>query len=326
MSAVSRRVFLVLAACCTMLGAQATLAEAWPTKPVKMVVGFAPGGGTDVVARVLAQRLTEMWGQQVIVENRPGATGVIGADSVAKAAPDGYTLLMGHVNSNAIAPNFFRKLPFDPIKDFIPVIYVGYVPNVLVVHPSVQAKSVEELIALAKSTPGQLTYASSGNGSTQHLAGEKFKVITGVDIVHVPYKGSGQALGDLLGGQVNMNFDTMPPILEPVKSKRLRALAVSTPQRVPQMPDVPTFAEVGMTGFDVTNWYGVFAPAGTPRDIVMKVNADILKAMQNPETRAKLEQVGTQLGGGTPEEFAVFVKSEIAKYAKLVKEANVKQE
>ncbi len=326
MSAISRRVFLVLAACCTMPGAQSALAEAWPTKPVKIVVGFAPGGGTDVVARVLGQRLTEMWGQQVIVENRPGATGVIGADSVAKAAPDGYTLLMGHVNSNAIAPNFFRKLPYDPIKDFAPVIYVGFVPNVLVVHPSVEAKSVQELVALAKSKPGQLTYASSGNGSTQHLAGEKFKLLTGVDIVHVPYKGSGQAIGDLLGGNVNMNFDTMPPILEPVKSHRLRALAVSTPQRVPQMPDVPTFNELGMTGFDITNWYGVFAPAGTPKDIVTKINADILKAMQNPETRAKLEQVGTQIGGGTPEEFAAFVKSEIAKYGKLVKEANIKQE
>jgi len=326
MSVVSRRAFLALTACCTLLGTQSALAEAWPTKPVKMVVGFAPGGGTDVVARVLAQRLTEMWGQQVIVENRPGATGVIGADAVAKSPPDGYTLLMGHVNSNAIAPNFFRKLPYDPLKDFIPVIYVGYVPNVLVVHPSVQAKSVEELVALAKSKPGQLTFASSGNGSTQHLAGEKFKLITGVDIVHVPYKGSGQAIGDLLGGNVSMNFDTMPPILEPVKSHRLRALAVSTPQRVPQMPDVPTFDEVGMKGFDVTNWYGVFAPAGTPKDIVMKVNADINKAMQNPETRAKLEQVGTQIGGGTPEEFAAFVKSEIAKYGKLVKEANIKQE
>ena len=326
MSAISRRVFLVLAACCTMLGARSALAEVWPTKPVKIVVGFAPGGGTDVVARVLGQRLTEMWGQQVIVENRPGATGVIGADSVAKAAPDGYTLLMGHVNSNAIAPNFFRKLPYDPIKDFAPVIYVGFVPNVLVVHPSVEAKSVQELVALAKSKPGQLTYASSGNGSTQHLAGEKFKLLTGVDIVHVPYKGSGQAIGDLLGGNVNMNFDTMPPILEPVKSHRLRALAVSTPQRVPQMPDVPTFNELGMTGFDVTNWYGVFAPAGTPRDIVTKINADLLKAMQNPETRAKLEQVGTQIGGGTPEEFAAFVKSEIAKYGKLVKEANIRQE
>jgi len=318
-----KRVLLV-AAC--VLHASGAFAQAYPSKPVKMIVGFPPGGGTDVVARVISAKVQEWWGQPVTVENRPGATGTIGADYVAKSAADGYTLLMGHVNSNAIAPNFFKKLPYDPIKDFVPVVYVGFVPNVLVVHPSVQAKSVEELVTLAKSKPGQLTYASSGNGSTQHLAGEKFKLLTGVDIVHVPYKGSGQAIGDLLGGNVNMNFDTMPPILEPVKSNRLRALAVSTPQRVPQMPDVPTFDEVGMKGFDVTNWYGVFAPAGTPKDIVMKVNADINKAMQNPETRAKLEQVGTQIGGGTPEEFAAFVKSEIAKYGKLVKEANIKQE
>jgi tripartite-type tricarboxylate transporter receptor subunit TctC len=298
-------------------------AQAYPAKPIRMIVGFAPGGGTDVVARVISQKLSEWYGQQVIVENRAGATGTIGADVVAKSAPDGYVLIMGHVNSHAIAPSMFKKLPYDALRDFAPVAYVGYVPNVLVVHPSVPAKSMKELIALAKSKPGGLNYASSGTGSTQHLAGEMFKQLASVDIVHVPYKGSGQAIGDLLAGTVAMNFDTMPPVIDHIKGGRLRALAISTPQRVGQLPDVPTFVEEGMSGFDVTNWYGVMAPAGTPREIVAKLNADINKAMQVPEVRARLEQVGTQLREGSAADFENFQKAEVAKYAKLVKEAGI---
>jgi tripartite-type tricarboxylate transporter receptor subunit TctC len=314
------RLAALAAATLVSLGAAA---QTYPAKPIRMIVGFAPGGGTDVVARVISQKLSEWYGQQVIVENRAGATGTIGADVVAKSAPDGYTLIMGHVNSHAIAPSMFKKLPYDALRDFAPVAYVGYVPNVLVVHPSVPARSMKELIALAKAKPGGLNYASSGTGSTQHLAGEMFKQLAGVDIVHVPYKGSGQAIGDLLAGTVSMNFDTMPPVIDHIKGGRLRALAISTPRRIAQLPDVPTFAEEGMSGFDVTNWYGVMAPAGTPREIVNKLNADINKAMQVPEVRARLEQVGTQMREGSAADFENFQKAEVTKYAKLVKDAGI---
>ena len=306
--------------------AAAAFAQGYPNKPVRMIVGFPPGGGTDVVARVIGAKLSEWWGQAVAVENRPGATGTIGADFVAKSAPDGYTLIMGHVNSHAIAPNLFAKLPYDPIKDFAAVAYVGYVPNVLAVHPSVAARSVRELVLLAKSKPGQLNYASSGNGSTQHLAGELFKQLTGTDIIHVPYKGSGDAIKDLLGGVVAMNFDTMPPVLPHIQAGKLRGLAISTPKRLSQLPDVPTFEEEGIKGFDVTNWYGVMAPGATPRDIVGKLNADINKAMQVPEVRARLEAVGTQLREQSAADFEAFMKAEAAKYGRLIKSANIRIE
>jgi len=318
-----KRVLLV-AAC--VLHAGGAFAQAYPSKPVKMIVGFPPGGGTDVVARVISQKLTEWWGQAVTVENRAGATGTIGADVTAKSAPDGYTLMMGHVNSHAIAPNLFAKLPYDPIKDFAAIAYVGYVPNVLAVHPSIPAKSVKELVALLKANPGKYNYASSGNGSTQHLAGELFKQLTGTDIVHVPYKGSGDAIKDLLAGVVAMNFDTMPPVLPHIQGGKLRGLAISTPKRLAQLPEVPTFLEEGIRGFDVANWYGIMAPAGTPREIVAKVNADANKAMQVPEVRARLESVGTQLNEQSAAQFEAYMKAEVAKYAKLLKEIGVKAE
>jgi len=308
------------------MAAASAVAQGYPNKPVRMIVGFPPGGGTDVVARVISAKLQEWYGQAVLVENRPGATGTIGADAVAKSAPDGYTLIMGHVNSHGIAPNLFAKLPYDAIKDFAAVAYVGYVPNVLAVHPSVQAKNVKELIALAKAKPGAMNYASSGNGSTQHLAGEMFKQLTGTSIVHVPYKGSGDAIKDLLAGTVNMNFDTMPPVLPHIQSGRLRGLAISTPKRLAQLPDVPTFEEEGIRGFDVTNWYGVMAPASTPREIVQKLNADINKAMQAPDVRPRLEAVGTQLNEQSTAQFDAFMKAEVTKYAKLIKDANIKIE
>jgi tripartite-type tricarboxylate transporter receptor subunit TctC len=315
---------LLLGAC--VFAAGAAFAQTYPAKPVRMIVGFPPGGGTDVVARVISQKLTEWWGQAVTVENRAGATGTIGADAVAKSAPDGYTLIMGHVNSHAIAPNLFAKLPYDPIKDFAAVAYVGYVPNVLAVHPSINVKSVKELVALLKSKPGQLNYASSGNGSTQHLAGEMFKQLTGTNIIHVPYKGSGDAIKDLLAGVVAMNFDTMPPVMPHVQAGKLYGLAISTPKRLPQLPNVPTFLEEGITGFDVANWYGVMAPAGTPRDIVTKLNTDINKAMQVPEVRARLEGVGTQLNEQSAAGFEAYMKAEVQKYAKLIKDTGVKVE
>ena len=316
--------FVVLAACA--LVASSVFAQSYPSKPVRMIVGFPPGGGTDVVARVISQKLTEWWGQPVTVENRAGATGTIGADVVAKSPPDGYTLIMGHVNSHAIAPNLFAKLPYDPIKDFAGASYVGYVPNVLAVHPSINVKSVKELVALLKTKPGQLNYASSGNGSTQHLAGEMFKQLTGTSIVHVPYKGSGDAIKDLLAGVVSMNFDTMPPVMPHIQAGKLRGLAISTPKRVAQLPEVPTFVEEGIIGFDVANWYGVMAPAGTPREIVQKLNTDINKAMQVPEVRARLESVGTQLREQSAAEFEAYMKAEVAKYAKLIKDTGVRIE
>ncbi len=223
----------------------ASHAQSWPSKPIRLIVGFAPGGGTDIIARAMAPRLSELLGAQVVVENRAGASGAIGADLVAKAPPDGYTLVMGHANPNVIVPYVF-KVPYDPANDFTPIHYIGYVPNVLVVHPSVPARNVDELVALARSKPGVFTFASSGIGSSQHLAGSLFSKLTGTQINHVPYKGSGQAITDLLAGQVTMNFDTMPPVLPHIQSGKLRALAISTPTRMPQLPDVPTFNEVGI--------------------------------------------------------------------------------
>ena len=298
-------------------------AQQYPTKPVRIVVGFAPGGGTDLVARIIGAKLTELHGQGFIVDNRAGATGTIGADLMAKSAPDGYTIMMGHVNSHGIAPNLFKKLPYDAQRDFAMVAYVGYVPNVLVIHPSIPAKTVAELVVIAKAKPGALNYASSGVGSTQHLAGELFQLISGAKIVHVPYKGSGPAVVDLIAGHVSMNFDTMPPVLPHIRSGKLRALALTTPQRSPQLPQTPTMIEAGMKGFEMTNWYGVMAPAKTPREIVTRLNAEINKIMAMPDAKAKLEEAGTQLNPMTPDQFATFLGNEIIKYAKLIKAAGV---
>lgn len=320
---VRSRVSTCLLAALLLFAASSTMAQPFPSKPVRIVVGFAPGGGTDFVARMIGQRLSEIWGQQVLVENRAGAAGTIGADFVAKAPGDGYTLLMGHVNSNAIAPNVFRKMPYDTLKDLAMVAYVGYVPNVLVLHPSLPAKSVKELIAIARARPGQLTFASSGTGSTQHLAGEMFMNLTGVKMVHVPYKGSGQAIQDLIGGHVSMNFDTMPPVLEHIRSGKLRALAVTTPRRASQLPDVPTLEELGLKGFEMTNWYGLMAPGSTPRALINQINADVNRVLKEPAIREKLQAVGTDIGGGTPEEFDAFLRTELAKYARLVKSTGV---
>ena len=310
--------------CASVVASHSAFAQGWPNKPIHWIVGFAPGGGTDIVARALAPKVSEALGVPVVIENRAGASGTIGADVVAKAAPDGYTFLLGHVNSNAIAPFVLAKVPFDPQTDFSPITYIGYVPNILVVHPSVNAKSVEELIALAKKEPGKMTYASSGVGSTQHLAGALFNKIAGTTMVHVPYKGSGQAIVDLIGGQVNMNFDTMPPVLEQIKAGKIRALAISTPQRLPQLPDVPTFDEKNIKGFDVTNWYSIMGPKGLPPGTIARMDEAVKKAMAEPSIRATLESQGIQFGGArTPDEFSTFVKTELAKYSKLVKDLGV---
>ena len=292
----------------------------YPHKPVRMVVGFPPGGGTDVVARILAPKLSELLGQPVVIENRPGATGTMAAAMVAKSPPDGYTIMMGHVSVNAIAPSLFANLQYDVIRDFAPVAIAASVPHFVVVHPSVAATSLKELIAYLKAQGNKLTFPSAGNGSMPHLAGEIFKSLAGVELVHVPYKGSGQSMQDLLGGQHVVAFDTMPASAPHVRSGRLRALAVSSAHRLPAFPDIPTAEEAGLPGYRITTWYGVFAPAGTPAAIVNRLHADAVKAMQSPPTRSQLEGIGADgTVSRSPEEFAALVRAETARYAKIVK-------
>ena len=289
-----------------------------------MVVGFPPGGGTDVVARILAPRYSELLGQGVVIENRPGATGTMAAGQVAKSAPDGYTIMMEHVSVNAIAPALFSNLQYDVVKDFAPIGIAAAVPHFVTVHPSMPARSLKELIAYLKEKP-DLTFPSAGNGSMPHLAGEIFRALAGVKMVHVPYKGTGQSMQDLLGGQHLVAFDTMPASAPHVRSGKLRALATSSAARLPAFPDVPTAEEAGLAGYEVTTWYGVFAPAGTPPAIVSRLHADLVKAMQTPDTKAKLEGVGADgTVSRSPEEFAALVRADTARYAKIVKDIGLK--
>ena len=301
-------------------------AQQYPAKTVRLIVGFPPGGDTDIVSRIVAQKLTEAWKQQFIVDNRPGATGMIGANVVAKAPPDGYTLLTGHVNSNAIAPWMVSKPLYDPLTDFAAVAYIGYAPNVLVVHPSTPARNVKELIALAKAHPGELTFASPGVGSTNHLAGEMFMRATGINITHVPYKGSAPAIIDILAGHIVMNFDTLSSVVTYLNAGKMRALAVTTATRDVQLPNVPTLRELGLKEYDVRNWYSVMAPAATPREIVVRLNTEVNRILQLPDIKARLDELGVRLDPMTPEQFTEFVRAENAKYRKVAKETGIRME
>jgi tripartite-type tricarboxylate transporter receptor subunit TctC len=300
-------------------------AQPYPGKTIKIVVPFAVGGIADTFARVIGQKLSDAWGQPVIVENKGGAGGNIGADFVAKSPPDGYTLVMGNIGTHAVNPYLIRNMPFDPLKDFVPIAHVLDAEGLLVVNPSVAATTVPEIIALAKSEPGKLSYASGGVGTTSHLAGELFKSIAKVDIVHVPYKGNSPAITDLLGGQTQMIFATMPTVLPQVKAGRLRAVAVIGQERTTALPDTPTVAET-LSGFAVSNWIGLFAPAGTPQEIVNKLNAEVQKIMQQPDVQKRLETEGARFIPTTPQTFAAFQRAEAQKWARAIKEAGIKAE
>ena len=303
---------------------QTALAAQWPERPIRMLVGFAPGGGTDATARAIAPKLTELLGQQIIVDNRPGATGNIATDITAKSNPDGYTILMGTIAALAINPSLYAKLPFDPIKDLAPVTRAVDSTNVLVVHPSVPAKSVKELIALAKSK--SLNCGSSGVGGAGHLALELFNLQTGARITHVPYKGGGPAMIDLLGGNIHLIFATAASAVVHIKSGKIRALAVTTAKRAPLVPDLPTVAETGLKGFEANNWYGVVVPARTPRPIIDRLNKDVATALNTADVKELLFKQGLDVAPESPEAFGAYIKSELAKWAKVVKAANLKAE
>ena len=297
---------------------------AYPSKPIRLVVPFTPGGSTDILARAIGQELTRAWGQSVIVDNVPGAGGAFGAEKVARAAPNGYTLLMGHIGTLAVNPSLYPKLPYNPVKDFAPVAWVARVPNVLVVHPSVPAKNVRELVALAKAKPGQLNYGSGGNGSAANLATEYFKLQTGVSLVHIPYRGTAPAVTDLMGGQIQVLFTGAPAVLGQIKNGQLRALAVSSPTRLDALPDLPTVAESGYKGFEADQWYGVVAPAGTPHEIVVKLNAQINKSLGSPELKVRLSSEGAIAEPTTPEVFGEHIVREIARWKPVIQSGRVK--
>jgi len=298
--------------------------QQYPVRPVRMLIGFPPGGGTDIVGRIVAQKLSENLGQQVVPENRGGATGMVAAELAARAAPDGYTIMMAHISAMSILPWLYPKMAYDTAKDFAPITLAAIGPNLLVVHPSLPVKNTKELIALAKARPGQLHYASPGSGSVQHLSGELFKLQAKVDMLHVPYKGSGQSIVDLIAGHVQLNFDAVPVVIGHARQGRLRALAVTSEKRSALLPDIPTVSEAGVPGFDMGTWWGLVAPAAVNKDVVAKLYAESIKVLKQPDVRDRLANVGAEPGGNTPEQFGAFIRSESVKYARIVKDANIK--
>ena len=306
------------------LAASSALAQTYPSKPVRLVLPYPPGGGSDTIARPLAQKMTEGFGQQVVVENRGGANGNIGMEAVARSAPDGYTLIFALSAQLAINPGLYRKIPYDPLRDYAPITLFGSGIYILVVHPSLPVKSVKELIALAKARPGQIAYSSSGNGSGGHLAAELLNSMVGIKMLHVPYKGGGPALMDLIAGQVQVLYATQLASWPHIQSGRVRALAVSTEKRPASLPDLPTIAEAGVPGYDSGVWYAVLAPAGTARDIIAKLNAEIVRALNQPDYRGFLVKNGIEPIGSPPEELTRTIKSELTKWAKVIKDAGVR--
>ena len=315
---------LTLLAAAAFAAAATTATAQYPNKPIKLIVPFPPAGSTDISARALAGKLGERLGQPVIIENKPGAGGNIGTDVVAKAAPDGYTLIVGTVGTHAINSSLYSKMPYDHIKDFAPVVLLSKTPNVLVVNPNLPVNSVADVIRLTKAKPNEYTFASSGSGTSIHLSGELFKTMAGVQMTHVPYKGSGPMLIDLISGQVHMAFDNLSASMQHIKAGKLKALATTGTTRPPTLPDLPTVAEAGLAGYDSTSWNAVFAPAGTPREIVDRLNRESRAILESVETRKFFSEQGAESGGGTPEQLAEFVRAETAKWQKVVKDSGAK--
>ena len=313
-----------LAALCVVSGV-AQAADTYPSRPIRMIVAYPPGGGTDQVGRVMADQLSQTLGQNVVVDNRGGATGNLGTELAARAVPDGYTLLMGNVAPNAVNVSLFKKLGFDPVRDFAPVSLVAVTPNILVTNPSIPVKTVKELIAYAKAKPGALNFPSAGVGSSSHLAGEMLKSMTGISMVHIPFKGGGPALVAVIAGEVQIMFATMPAAMPHVKSGKVKPVAVTTAKRSQAMPDLPTIAESGVKGYEASTWYGLLAPARTPQAIVTRLHGDTVKILAGP-TRQRLEVQGFEPEGGTPAEFTAYIKSEIIKWAKVIKDAGIPAE
>ena len=312
----------LIACLTTLLFAGNALAQSdaqYPVKPIRMIVPSAPGSGPDIMARAIGQKLSESLGQSIVIDDKPGAGGIIGSETAAKAAPDGYTLIMSNAGSHAVNASLYAKLPYDPVRDFAPVTLVAMAPNILIVHPTLPVRSARELIALAKAKPGALTFGSGGNGSTAHLSGEMFKTMAGINIVHVPFKGSPAAVIGVISGQIAMAFPNIPPALPHVRSGKLKALAVTTAKRSAAVPELPTVAESGLPGYEATAWFGVLAPAATPPQIIASLNAAIVKIVRTHDMQERLMAEGSEAVGNTPEQFGQIIRNDIAKWAKVVK-------
>jgi len=304
----------------------ARAADAWPSRAIRLVVPFAPAGTSDILARLLGDKLSQALGQPVVVENKAGAGGVIGADAAAKSAPDGYTFLLGTISSHAINPNFQKGVPYDPVKDFAPVDLIGSISNVLLTGASQPYKSVADVVAAAKASPGTLAFGSAGTGSSQHMSGEVFKQLAGIDLIHVPYKGSGPAISDLIAGQIPLSFDTVTVAKAQIDGGKVRALAVTSAKRSAALPDVPTMQEAGIAGFDVASWQAIYAPANTPKDIVQRVNSELERIMQMPDVQKRFAELGVVHEANTPESFAKFGSEQLAMWRKVITEGKLKPE
>jgi tripartite-type tricarboxylate transporter receptor subunit TctC len=306
------------------LSTSQALAQGYPVKPLKMIVPYPPGGGNDTLGRLFAVKLGERLGQPVVVENRGGAGATIGTEAAAKSPPDGYTILLSSIATHALSPNLYAKVNYDPIRDFAPVTLLGVAPTVVVINKDLPAATLAEFIAAAKAKPGGMAYASGGNGTPPHINGEVFKSVAGVDLLHVAYKGGGPALTDLMGGRVQVMFDTAASAMPHVRGGRLRALAISGPKRSPEYPDLPTFAEAGLAAYDTNAWYSIHLPAGTPPDIVKRLNGELVAILRQPDVQERFKQLSTEPVGNSPEEFDAFVRAELAKYAQVIKQAGIK--